>query len=108
MKLSNNRISRSILEGLLILLLVCVSVALIAASRDVDAKTRPVAAGLTVHEWGTFTSIAGNDGHALTWSPLDYALSDLPEFVEHFGWTQYKVGLRGTVRMETPVLYFYS
>ncbi len=26
--------------------------------------------GLTVHEWGTFTSIAGEDGMAVEWKPL--------------------------------------
>jgi hypothetical protein len=61
---------------------------------------------LTVHEWGTFTAIAGKDGHAIEWTPL--AGSDLPGFVEHFGAANLKLGLRGTIRMETPVLYFYS
>jgi len=67
----------------------------------------PGFAGLTVHEWGTFTSIAGEDGQAVEWSPLTGA-TDLPGFVEHFRTPQFKLGLRGTVRMETPVLYFYS
>src|ERR687884_2381827 len=35
---------------------------------------------LVVHEWGTFTSIAGRDGVALEWRPLNGA-SDLPKFV---------------------------
>jgi hypothetical protein len=59
---------------------------------------------VVVHEWGTFTSIAGPDGNALDWLPLSGS-SDLPPFVNHFG---FKTVLRGTVRMETPVLYFYS
>ncbi len=62
---------------------------------------------LTVHEWGTFTSIAGTDGLAAEWLPLTGS-TDLPGFVEHFRNTGFKGGLRGTVRMETPVLYFYS
>jgi hypothetical protein len=62
---------------------------------------------LTVHEWGTFTSIAGPDGRAMDWLPLTASI-DLPSFVEHFREVQFKGGLRGTVRMETPVLYFYS
>ena len=33
-----------------------------------------------VHEWGTFTSIAGKDGVALEWRPLN-GPSDLPKFV---------------------------
>jgi len=63
--------------------------------------------GLTAHEWGTFTSIAGNDGQAAEWLPLSGS-TDLPGFVKHFRNTSFKGGLRGTVRMETPVLYFYS
>ena len=34
--------------------------------------------------------------------------ADLPQFVEHIHDANYKLGLRGTIRMETPVLYFYS
>lgn len=62
---------------------------------------------LTVHEWGTFTSIAGADGQAVNWLPLTGS-TDLPTFVEHFRTSGFKVGLNGTVRMETPVMYFYS
>jgi hypothetical protein len=62
---------------------------------------------LTAHEWGTFTSIAGKDGHAVEWLPLTGS-SDLPSFVEHFSGVAFKGGLLGTVRMETPVLYFYT
>ena len=70
-------------------------------------NAEPVYAGLTVHEWGTFTSIAGSDGQAVEWSPLTGS-TDLPGFVEHFRTPEFKPGLRGTVRMETPVLYFYD
>src|SRR5260370_34766501 len=59
---------------------------------------------VVVREWGTFTSIAGPDGNALDWLPLSGS-PDLPPFVCRFG---VKPLLRGTVRMETPVLYFYS
>lgn len=71
--------------------------------------------GLVVHEWGTFTSIAGKDGVAIDWRPLNGA-SDLPEFVyteaEADGFREtYKDGEKGSlarVRMETPVIYFYA
>src|SRR5580658_11110654 len=63
--------------------------------------------GLTTHEWGTFTSIAGKDGRAADWLPLTGS-TDLPAFVEHFQTPNFKAGVRGTVRMETPVLYFYT
>jgi hypothetical protein len=61
--------------------------------------------GLTVHEWGTFTSVAGQRGEPVTWYSYGGS-SDLPCFVEHFG--GFKGGLSGTVRMETPVIYFYG
>jgi len=70
-------------------------------------EARPVYSALTAHEWGTFTSIAGSDGEAVQWLPLTGS-RDLPGFVEHFRNAGFKLGLRGTVRMETPVLYFYS
>jgi len=69
-----------------------------------EQRTAP---DLTVHEWGTFTAIAGMDGEAVEWAPLTGS-TDLPPFVEHIGNVNFKPGLRGTLRMETPVLYFYS
>jgi hypothetical protein len=63
--------------------------------------------GLTVHEWGTFTSVAGEDGSAIEWDTLG-CKSDLPRFVNDYGYRGFKVALRDTVRMETPVMYFYS
>src|SRR5688500_6770909 len=61
---------------------------------------------LAVHEWGTFTSVAGADGKAVDWLPQS-GPPDLPSFVEHVGYNT-KGCLSGTVRMETPVLYFYA
>jgi hypothetical protein len=60
---------------------------------------------LIVHEWGTFTSVAGEDGSAVVWDVLG-GKDDLPGFVNTGGYQ--KLRLSGTVRMETPVLYFYS
>src|SRR5712691_2343590 len=65
---------------------------------------------LVVHEWGTFTSIAGKDGIALEWRPLNGS-TDLPKFVytiqeanKGLRHTSIKDDLIATVRMETPVL----
>jgi hypothetical protein len=80
--------------------LLCVSLAANAQKANLDP-------GLIAHEWGTFTSIAGESGQAVEWLPLNNP-TDLPSFVEHFRGTGFKVGLGGTIRMETPVLYFYS
>ncbi len=62
---------------------------------------------LTIHEWGTFTSVAGEDGSTLDWDVLG-GRDDLPSFVNNMGYRCIKFRLTGTVRMETPVLYFYS
>jgi hypothetical protein len=76
------------------------------------ADEQPTAPDLTAHEWGTFTAIAGKDGRAVEWLPLGVPRfppsTDLPRFVEHINGVNFKLGLRGTIRMETPVLYFYS
>src|SRR5262245_66036372 len=69
---------------------------------------------LIVHEWGTFTSLAGPDGRPVEWAPFD-GPSELPGFVTILNPTSLKVGpkgflpsLKATVRMETPVIYFYG
>src|SRR5712672_2381589 len=77
------------------------------STHSLGREASPVSSSLTAHEWGTFTSIAGGDGKAVEWSPLTGS-TDLPGFVEQFQKGGYKLGLRGTVRMETPVLYFYA
>jgi hypothetical protein len=79
----------------------------------------PAQQGLRVHEWGTFTSVAGESGGPQAWTPLS-GPSDLPCFVYHLGSRSIKSVLpstptltpptvtTSTVRMETPVLYFYN
>jgi hypothetical protein len=109
---------RPALRSLLICLLTTgLGLALIVCVHEVRGQSRQVDPDLTAHEWGTFTSVAGNDGKAVEWLPLfgswpSYPVArtanDLPAFIEHFGYGGFKVGLRGTVRMETPVIYFYS
>jgi len=73
------------------------------------AELKHLAAGdnpMVAHEWGTFTSVAAEDGHAVPWAPLRGA-PDLPCFVARSGQAvKWEIG--GLVRMETPVLYFYS
>src|SRR5438477_4812657 len=62
--------------------------------------------GLVTHEWGTFTSVAGEHGARVAWAPLS-GPADLPCFVERLG-TENLKAFAGLVRMETPVLYFYA
>jgi len=96
------------------------AVVLTVATIAVIAAVGPYALGATngstliVHEWGTFTSIAGADGQAVEWRPLS-GPSDLPCFVTMLNPNSVKIlpqggipGLKALVRMETPVLYFYS
>lgn len=84
------------------------------------AEATPSPNDLVVHEWGTFTSIAGKNGVAIDWRPLNGA-SDLPKFVytsagengyrQTYG-SKFVPGDKGHVvakiRMETPVIYFYT
>ena len=91
-------------------LILAVTLLSVAYAGPAGAQSEPVNAGdpdLSAHEWGTFTSVAGRDGQAVKWSPQSGS-SDLPGFVEHYREVGFKGGLRGTVRMETPVLYFYT
>lgn len=98
--------------------------ALIQASpvaRQADAAGEKAATPdnrLVVHEWGTFTSIAGKDGVAVDWRPLNGS-SDLPGFVYdasrlatgkglRSGQRCIKCNMEALVRMETPVIYFYA
>jgi hypothetical protein len=82
---------------------------------NVAEKTQAQTNDLVVHEWGTFTSVAGKNGVALDWRPLNGA-SDLPKFVytsaDKKGWRgSYHDPGKGRVakvRMETPVIYFYT
>src|ERR1700694_138809 len=83
---------------------------LLALTTAVSAQTpsgTSAPRSLVVHEWGTFTSIAGPDGRAIDWLPLDRP-TELPCFINRFGFTSVKGSLPAKVRMETPVLYFYA
>src|SRR5947209_7377150 len=78
----------------------------VAAFFLLASETVPIPTGVVAHEWGTFTSIAGRDGAPVRW----YALggpSKLPCFVHQSGFLG-KGSAYTTVRMETPVIYFYS
>ncbi len=67
-----------------------------------------------VHEWGTFTTVQGADGEQISWMPP--ASVDLPDFVYRSqvsgNWSAKPVyhpkDVTALVRMETPVIYFYS
>ncbi|MEM7311518.1 MAG: hypothetical protein AAF497_00060 [Planctomycetota bacterium] len=66
-----------------------------------------------VHEWGTFTTFSGSDGVFLDFRPLAQAHNDLPAYVLDRGAYSptsrfLKARIRGRVRMETPVTYFYT
>ena len=118
-------------------LLVLLSLGLVAALGLLSSKAQEQKIDLEVHEWGTFTSVAGRAGTALEWRPLT-AESDLPSFVYSIDRisrpapqqihpatsppqaapTQRseprplrypsKSATPVSVRMETPVLYFYA
>src|ERR1044071_4982459 len=83
------------------------SAAILLAAAALGSEGAPVSP-LTAHEWGTFTSVAGRNGKPIPWMTLGEA-ADLPCFVIRRGGRQsLKGNLMALVRMETPVLYFYS
>ncbi len=81
------------------------------------ASTTLAAPELEVHEWGTFTSISDANGVATKWLARS---DDLPSFVYHSQFNtcrglrscveaiDTKSTIRALVRMETPVIYFYT
>ncbi|MES2706424.1 MAG: hypothetical protein V4726_07460 [Verrucomicrobiota bacterium] len=89
-----------------------------AAPASPSAAAAAAAPAFTVHEWGTFTSVSGSTGKLLT--GVERGEEDLPSFIyAHEGIApNYGIGhgskgwLRPlsnvTVRMETPVIYFYT
>jgi hypothetical protein len=92
--------------AVMLLVAVCAVAAPAAFPRASDALRTRDPQSLIVHEWGTFTSIAGADGDAVQWLPAN-GPADLPCFVREIH-VNTKGLLAGTVRMETPVLYFYA
>ncbi|MFA6959755.1 MAG: hypothetical protein WC205_03275 [Opitutaceae bacterium] len=75
-------------------------------------KSASIANTLVVHEWGTFTSVHASDGTLLT--GLEREEHRLPGFVKsHAGFAPANKGWdrpvkNVTIKMETPVIYFYA
>jgi hypothetical protein len=104
-------------------LVLLVAIVVVMGAKPVQRATatnktaKPANNHLIVHEWGTFTSIAGKNGFSLEWRPLN-GTSDLPSFVydaSGFGGAGLRSGQRcikcnmeALIRMETPVIYFYA
>lgn len=116
----NRRITSRLIAGCLLIAAIAALVGITLSAKNsratkADKNGATAENRLVVHEWGTFTSIAGRDGVALEWRPLN-GPSDLPRFVHTMqegseGLRHRVVGkgdLTASVRMETPVLYFYS
>ena len=83
-------------------------------AKEVIACRKPNSEGqFVVHEWGTFTTFSGSDGIFLDFRPLAEEHNDLPDYVlDRANFSRAgvfaKSRIRGRVRMETPVTYFYT
>ena len=102
-KSGNNADRMSLTGGTDMVLLAMVLPALLSASlfaADIQPNGK-----FEVHEWGTFTSIAGPDGRRTNGSPSAVLRPSLLR-ASIPGWVQGESC--GKVRMETPVIYFYS
>lgn len=80
-------------------------------SRESTEKSMPAKAwdrkSFAVHEWGTFTTVMGSDGSVL--DGLNHDEKDLPDFVYDLRNGKYGTNIAAKgVKMETPVIYFYS
>ncbi|MDF1852094.1 MAG: hypothetical protein P1U85_14730 [Verrucomicrobiales bacterium] len=80
------------------------------ASAEPEEKADPVRPDLVAHEWGTFTQVIGSNGGTIPWWTTSIeGPASLPKFVQpvfrSFGKTGYRAW---TMRMETPVIYFYA
>ena len=106
---------RNVFKLITVSLVVLVGISVAALKlRHSSKAAAPPKDRLVAHEWGTFTSIAGKDGVALEWRPLNGA-TDLPKFVhsmqgpdQGLRHANNKGELTAAVRMETPVIYFYA
>lgn len=90
--------------------------AALAVQLPLSLRAQNAAPNYTLHEWGTFTSVSGSDGKLLPGVHLEE--EPLPGFVyahdgmepgagrERGRWARPLVGV--TIRMETPVIYFYT
>lgn len=79
---------------------------LIVTTVIVTANELSSTRGVIAHEWGTFTTVALGNGDPARWAPW-IGKPDLPCFVLRTD-KLYKWSVSGLVRMETPVIYFYS
>jgi hypothetical protein len=97
------------IKSLQIIHLPCLVIAIAFAGITALAANSP---DFTLHEWGTFTSVSGSDGVLLP--GLQKEEEPLPLFVKsHEGAVNYGKGwLRPlynvTIKMETPIIYFYT
>ena len=86
---------------------ICAGIVTSALFASAAVRGSQESGNLTVHEWGTFTAVAGADGRPVQWLALS-GQNDLPCFVKRAPAVPEKSRLWATVRMETPVLYFYA
>ena len=79
---------------------------------DAPPSDAPIADGLAVQEWGTYTSVQASDGHAL--GGLHHEDETLPAFVQRRNWSDRSnyyfenLAEEPLQQLETPVLYFWS
>jgi hypothetical protein len=103
----------------LLAVLALLTTALVISPADYAAPSPSSSGSFVAHEWGTFTSVQGADGEQLWWDPL--VTTDLPDFVyddasnngavvpvSRPSGRAIKSGTSARLRMETPVIYFYS
>src|SRR4029077_1738179 len=79
-------------------LTIALGITIAASSNDLKSTN------VTVHEWGTFTTVAGPKGDAIDWLPLSGHV-DLPCFVLHFDRTNNEGILKSLSPAAVPLSY---
>lgn len=62
---------------------------------------------MEVHEWGTFTVLLSSNGQTVNWYQPYSDIAKLPPFVQADAMQMKRHIQSASVRMETPVIYFY-
>jgi hypothetical protein len=89
------------------------SVLLIASALAIASSQAGDNPAFTIHEWGTFTTVSGSDGVLLPGlqreeEPLPFFVQSLAGMGPQFGKGWQRPLANVIVKMETPVIYFYT
>ena len=101
---------KTMMMGVVTAVVVTVAVVCTGGATVLHAAEVPVVEGFEVHEWGTFTMVPNLRGQPMPWYVRSGPV-ELPAFVHDASGGSFRMPGKmsySAVRMETPVLYFYT